>query len=179
MEAAVLMPDLKAVTAALCATQASADTRWQWRSSFSAWLTWHLFLPRNYAEVVMAWQNKCSSVCICKTYEARHPSITWSTWVSLLIWACYFPTHLSCILIPYAYSSAFTTVSFPIFLPQAQFPCSLSSSLALISVMPASWVIGPESIPLRPLRKTSRGRGRERKRRNKSQRRWKRKEVRG
>lgn len=46
-------------------------------------------------------------------------------------------------------------------LPQP--PRSLSSSLALVSVMPASWVIGPESIPLRPLRKTSRGKGRERK----------------
>lgn len=32
--------------------------------------------------------------------------------------------------------------------------------------MPASWVIGPESIPLRPLRKTSGGRERERKREN-------------
>lgn len=69
-------------------------------------------------------------------------------------------------------SSPLTTVSSSQFLHLPSLPCSLSSSLTLVSVMPASWVIGPESIPLRPLRKTSRGRGRKRKRRNKKQRKW-------
>lgn len=57
----------------------------------------------------------------------------------------------------------------PHFLYLLNLPGSLSSHTR-VSVMPTSWVIGPESNPLRPLRKTSRGRGSERKRRNKERR---------
>lgn len=70
-----------------------------WRSSFSAWLPWHLVLLCNYAEVEW-WhgKNKCSSVYICKTCAARHPSSSWCyDSISLLILyfeLCYFPTCL-------------------------------------------------------------------------------------
>lgn len=69
-------------------------------------------------------------------------------------------------------SSPCNCLPFPLphFLYLPNLPGSLSSSHTPVSVMPTSWVIGPESNPLRPLRKTSRGRGSERKGRNKERR---------
>lgn len=135
---------------------------WHWRSSFSAWLPWHL--PRNYAAV--KWRrgkNKCTSVCIPRSYEASHLSITWGASVS------HRPLSSESVTFQIIFTHLnFHTDSLPLSTFSFFFSVLVlfSSPPVLISVMPASWVTGPESIPQRPLRKTSRGRRREGKRRN-------------
>ena len=52
----------------------------QWRSSFSAWLPWHLFLPRNYAAVKW-WQGKINAP-LCVFTELMNPGIHLSPEVS-------------------------------------------------------------------------------------------------
>lgn len=73
----------------------------------------------------MAWQNKCSSVHICKTYEARHQSISWYYVLS-------FPSS-QLIFMHLNFPHFFSTCNC-LFPPQS--PRSLSFLLALVSVMP-------------------------------------------
>ena len=105
--------------------------------------------------------------------------LTWSLNLTfhLKFWARLLPNLSSCILI---LSLSLSRLPSPLYNCLLLLPASLPPrppsflsppfSRLWISLMPASWVIGPESIPLRPLRKTSRGRRRVRKRRNKRQR---------
>ena len=122
----------------------------------------------------MARRNKCSSVYIYKNLwsQASIYLLMCLTLASdIKFWALLLSNLSPCILIPPRLPLRLATVSFSWFLHLLhQHTRSRSCSLALVSAMPASWVIGPESIPLRPLRKTRRGRGGERKRGNKRQR---------
>lgn len=133
-----------------------------WRALFSAWLPWHLFLLCNYAEVER-WRGEINVQKLPRR-AAFWCGVMWSLVHSSTFW--FFPMHLN-----FHTCASSPSNCLPFLLPHFRYlpnlPGSLSSSHTPVSGMPTSWVIGPESNPLRPLRKTSGGRGSERKGRNK------------